>query len=55
LSAPQVAERLSITYPAASKNIGKLVEAGIVEEMPGHRMPTFYRAKGILEVLGQAR
>lgn len=38
-SIPQIAEKLSITYPAAKNAVGRLIDHGILEEMPATSNP----------------
>ena len=45
------AEHLSITPAAASHNIRKLVEAGILAPIPGTSQPRRYRAQGVLRLV----
>ena len=45
------ASALSLTYPAAQKNVNKLTEAGILREMTGRATNRVYVADEILKLL----
>jgi Fic family protein len=51
LTISQAAERLGVTFRSASLNVGKLVKAGILEELPGRNYGRIFRARAIVEVL----
>jgi Fic family protein len=51
LSITQVATALDVTFRSASLNVSKLVEAGILEELPGRTYARIFRAAAIIEVL----
>ena len=42
---------LNVTFRAASLNIAKLIEGGILEELPGRKYGRVFRAKEVIEVL----
>lgn len=52
LTIPRVAELVRLSYPAAQNNMERLVEAGIVDEVPNSSHPRRYRAQAILAVVG---
>lgn len=51
LTISQAAARLEVTFRSASLNVTKLVEAGILEELPGRSYSRIFRAVNILNVL----
>lgn len=51
LSITRVAKELDVTFRTASLNVGKLVTAGILEELPDRRYARLFRAKAILDAL----
>jgi Fic family protein len=51
LTIPQAAKRLRITHRAATLNVMKLVEAGVVAEVTGRGRNRVFVARGILGVL----
>lgn len=51
LSISQAAEALQVTFRSASLNVGKLVQAGVLEELPGRSYGRIFRAPKILQVL----
>ncbi len=51
ISIPQVAERLGVTYRAASMNVTTLVEAGILHDMAGTSNPKLFVARDILQTI----
>jgi len=51
LTIPRARDMLSVTYRAASLNVGKLVEAGILEELPGRERNRVFAAREILRLL----
>lgn len=50
-STPQLAEYLSVTYPAAQKHLNTLLRLNIVEEIEGTSYPKYFAARDILNVI----
>lgn len=46
-----VAKAMKVSYPAAQKNIDKLIKAGILEEITGRQRRRIYRAGKIMEIV----
>lgn len=55
LTTPMAQAVLGVTYRAAQGNIDKLVEAGILTEIPRAKRPKIYLATGVLDLLHGAR
>lgn len=51
LTIPQARDELGVTYRAASSNVMKLVEAGILRELTGRERNRVYVAEAILDLL----
>jgi Fic family protein len=51
ISIPRAQRLLGVTYRAAANNIQKLVDAGILEELPESLRPKMYIANRILDIL----
>jgi len=51
LTVSQAADRLGVTFRSASLNVGKLVKAGILDELPGRSYGRVFRARAIVDVL----
>lgn len=51
LTISQAAQALEVTFRSASLNVGKLVDAGILEELPGRSYGRIFRAPNILATL----
>ncbi|MDZ4689097.1 MAG: Fic family protein [Planctomycetaceae bacterium] len=51
LTISQAADRLDVTFRSASLNVGKLVKAGILEELPGRSYGRIFRAREVIEIL----
>jgi Fic family protein len=51
LSVAQTARRLNVTHRAAQLNVDKLVEAGVLELLPGRTRNRVYMARGVLAVV----
>jgi hypothetical protein len=52
ISIPRVSRDLNITYNAAKNNVKKLVEHGIISNVPGFGMrPTPFWAEGVIDIL----
>jgi hypothetical protein len=47
----QTARRLNVTHRAAQLNVDKLVEAGVLELLPGRTRNRVYMARGVLAVV----
>lgn len=50
-STPQLAEYLSVTYPAAQKHLNTLLRLNIVEEIEGTSNPKYFAAREILNAI----
>lgn len=50
-SVPRIEQRLSITYPTASRIVARLVQLGIVTEVTGRRRNRIYLSEPIFEIL----
>ena len=51
LTVPQAARRLGVTHRAATLNVRKLVDAGILEVVPGRERNRLFVCRGVLEAL----
>lgn len=51
ISIPRVRTQLGITYRAAKLNTERLVREGILSDLPGTRMPKFYIARDIVNII----
>jgi Fic family protein len=51
ITVTHAADTLGVTYAAAAKHVGKLVEAGILKEVSGHRRNKLFAALEIIKVI----
>ena len=52
LTVPEAAKALAVTYPAAQRNVRKLVEAGILHEISDTSNPRLWVAQDIVRIAG---
>lgn len=53
ITVPLARELLKITYPSANPTVQKLVEAGILHEISGHKRNRVWLAPQVLEILSK--
>ena len=51
ITIPHAAQELGVTYRAALKNVEKLVDAGILVEMPTENRPRFFVAPEVFNIV----